>query len=134
MDEFRCLKTLGAGFHAKVKLGQAADGRLVAIKKFKSQASYEVLKNELGIMSKLNHPNIVNVIDVREKCLYRKKNGTTYECLAIIMDYADGGELFEFLARTGRFSADIARTLFLQLLDGLGHIHERGVAHRDLKP
>lgn len=50
------------------------------------------------------------------------------------MDYADGGELFEFLARTGRLGPEISRSMFLQLLDGLEHIHKQGIAHRDLKP
>lgn len=65
MDEFRCLRTLGSGFHAKVKLAESPDGHLVAIKKFKDLKSYEVLRNELAIMSKLSHPNLVNLIGIR---------------------------------------------------------------------
>jgi serine/threonine protein kinase len=78
MDEFKCLRTLGAGFHAKVKLAEAPDGRLVAIKKFKELSSFLVLKNELEIMRRLKHENLVNLLDVRENCTYRKKNGETY--------------------------------------------------------
>jgi serine/threonine protein kinase len=93
-----------------------------------------VLQNELEMMSKLKHPNLVNLVGIREDCQYTKKDGRTYSCLAIVLEYAEGGELFEFLARTGRLGAEVARTLMAQLVEGLAHIHGQGVSHRDIKP
>jgi len=42
-------------------------------------------------MSQLEHPNIVKLHEVREKAIYRKKNGCKYECFAIILEYINGG-------------------------------------------
>jgi serine/threonine protein kinase len=65
MDEYTSLRTLGAGYHAKVKLAEDGEGRKVAIKKFKSTANLEVLRHELTMMSRLSHPNIVNLLGIR---------------------------------------------------------------------
>jgi len=44
------------------------------------------------------------------------------------------GELFDFIAQTGRFSEPVARYYFSQLLDGLEYMHNKGMSHRDMKP
>jgi hypothetical protein len=49
-------------------------------------------------MKKLNHQNIVNLIDVKDSVDYIKKNGQSYKCMAIILEFAGGGELFEFVS------------------------------------
>lgn len=85
-------------------------------------------------MKKLNHPNIVNLVDVKDSVDYIKKNGTSYKCMAIILEYAGGGELFEFVSQTGKFSEEVTRTYFSQVLDGLEYLHSQGIAHRDMKP
>lgn len=94
----------------------------------------KTLKHEISMMQKLNHKNLVNLIDVCEEATYTKKNGKFYNCIAIILEYVSGGELFEYVSSTGRFREEVARAYFLQLLEGLNHIHEKGLAHRDLKP
>lgn len=51
----------------------------MAIKRFKKEtATMLTLKHELGIMSKLHHENLVNLIDVRENSTYKKKSGEMY--------------------------------------------------------
>lgn len=63
-------------------------------------------------MKKLNHPNLVNLIDCKEAVDYKKKNGQSYKVMAIIMECAGGGELFEFVSSTGRFKEEVARSYF----------------------
>lgn len=51
-----------------------------------------------------------------------------------MLELATGGELFDFVAQTGRYSDVISRFYFQQLIDGLDYVHQKGVTHRDLKP
>jgi serine/threonine-protein kinase SRK2 len=57
----------------------------------------------------------------------------TPDYLGLCLEYANGGELFERVKAAGRFEEDMARFFFQQLLAGVQHCHECGVAHRDLK-
>ena len=53
--------------------------------------------------------------------------------LAIVMEYASGGELFDRVLTNGRMQEDEARYFFQQLISGVDYCHSKGVAHRDLK-
>jgi len=55
---------------------------------------------------------LVNLIEVIENGTYTKKNGTTYEALCIVLEFCAGGELFEYVANSGRFSEEVARAYF----------------------
>ncbi|XP_027076299.1 serine/threonine-protein kinase SAPK2 isoform X3 [Coffea arabica] len=71
----------------------------------------------------LNHPNIVRFKEVF----------LTPTHLAIVMEYAAGGELFERICNAGRFSEDEARFFFQQLISGVSYCHSVQICHRDLK-
>ena len=47
---------------------------------------------------------MVNLIDVRENAVFKKPNGESYNCFAIIIEYIEGGELFDYIAIAGKFS------------------------------
>jgi len=51
-----------------------------------------------------------------------------------VLEFAPGGELFDFLMFTGHFSDEATRTYLHQFIDGLEAMHKIGIAHRDLKP
>ena len=57
----------------------------------------------------------------------------TEKHLAIVMEYASGGELFDRILKNGRFEEPEARYFFQQLISGVAYCHAKGVAHRDLK-
>ena len=65
--------------------------------------------------------------------------GKTMEVTPLVLEYADGGDIHSILQRIGAFrtpSGDerLVRTFFKQLIDGLKHMHDRGICHRDIKP
>ena len=71
----------------------------------------------------LRHPNIIRFKEVV----------LTPTHLAIVMEYAAGGELFERICEAGRFHEDEARYFFQQLVCGVSFCHAMNICHRDLK-
>ncbi|XP_047310278.1 serine/threonine-protein kinase SRK2I-like isoform X2 [Impatiens glandulifera] len=83
----------------------------------------ENVQREIINHRSLRHPNIVRFKEVI----------LTPTHLAIVMEYAAGGELFERICNAGRFSEDEARFFFQQLISGVSYCHAMKVCHRDLK-
>jgi len=132
------VKTLGSGYNSKVKLGyDPATNQYSAVKIIKHShpsLNLKTLKKEIEILAALKHTNIVNLVDFIESADYVKKNGQSYKAVAIIMELVPGGELFEYVADSGRFSEEVARTYFRILIETLEYCHLQGICHRDLKP
>lgn len=76
-----------------------------------------------------------NILAIREtgKAIYETK-GKQKEVSYIALDLASGGELFDFVAQTGRFEEPLARYYFKEFMNGLSFVHDKGYTHRDLKP
>lgn len=141
LGNYKLLRTLGSGANSKVKLAQHKDtGALCAVKILKKgnpnldSKFLELVMTEVETMSKLHHPNIVNLLEYSKEANVEKEDGTKYPVICIALELATGGELFDYVALTGRFQEPIARFYFKQLIDGLDYVHQSGVAHRDLKP
>jgi serine/threonine protein kinase len=138
LGKYILVKTLGSGYNSKVKLGyDAGSNQYFAVKIIKHShpsLNLKTLKKEIEILSALKHENIVNLMEFQENADYVKKNGHSYKAVAIIMELVPGGELFEYVADSGRFSEETARTYFRILIETLEYCHNQGIAHRDLKP
>lgn len=93
------------------------------------------VQNEVSIVNSLKHAHINKILGVGEG-EYNPQNGEKpYHVLFIIMEYAENGELFSLISSTGKFSEDVARYFFIQLLDALNYMHnEAKICHRDIKP
>lgn len=61
-----------------------------------------------------------------------KKSDKTVDYL--VLELVNGGDLFDYIANSGRFSEDVARYYFTQFMDALDYMHKNNSCHRDLKP
>ncbi|OHT01562.1 CAMK family protein kinase [Tritrichomonas foetus] len=123
---------LGQGATGKVLLARHKDdqNQKVAIKVIK-KISFHDKKNlqakvqrEISLMRLIRHPNIINLIDVLES-----ENN-----LYIILEYAEQGELFDYLIVNRFLCADVAIEFFRQIIFAIEYLHNHGICHRDLKP
>ncbi|KAM9335453.1 serine/threonine-protein kinase MARK2 isoform 1-T1 [Symphorus nematophorus] len=128
IGNYRLLKTIGKGNFAKVKLARhILTGKEVAVKIIdKTQlnsSSLQKLFREVRIMKMLNHPNIVKLFEVIE----------TEKTLYLVMEYASGGEVFDYLVAHGRMKEKEARAKFRQIVSAVQYCHQKCIVHRDLK-
>ncbi|XP_074032661.1 MAP/microtubule affinity-regulating kinase 3-like [Leptinotarsa decemlineata] len=128
IGEYKLVKTIGKGKFAKVKLAKhESTGEEVAIKIIdKTQLkprSLHKLYRETKIMKMLDHPNIVKLFQIIE----------TRNTLYLVMEYASGGDMCDYLARNGSMKEDEARGKFRQLVSAVQYCHQKGIVHRDLK-
>lgn len=136
-NKYALTKKVGSGATCIVKLGRKREtGELVAVKILTPKGSAPDNKHhvaEVKMLSKLSHPNIVRLIDFGRGTL-KKPNGNSKEVDFIVLEYAENGELFDYIYFPKKgFSENIARYIFKMLIDGLESCHNSGVAHRDLK-
>jgi len=126
---YQLLRTIGEGEFGKVKLGIKINTQsAVAIKLIKKKSVYNQNKltklcQEISILEKVNHPYIIKTYEVIEDNDY----------IGIIMEYASGGELFEYILAHRYLEEYEAKRFFAQLLSGINYLHKNHLVHRDLK-
>lgn len=130
-EKYRVLSELGQGAMGTVYLGEH-----VSLKK---KIALKILHRELQIgdeplqrfqregiaAGQITHPNVIQIFDFD-----RTEDGTSY----LAMEYVEGENLKELIAREGALPAEVALSITRQLLSTLAEAHRHGVVHRDLKP
>lgn len=123
-------QTLGEGEFGKVKMGWKKEGGVqVAIKLIRKESlagnttRLPKIYREIAILKELEHPNIVRLHEFVE----------TERHMGIILEYASGGELFDYILNHRYLKDPAAKRLFAQLVSGVGYLHKKGIVHRDLK-
>ncbi|CAN6449423.1 unnamed protein product [Victoria cruziana] len=124
-DRYELVRDIGSGNFGIARLMRDKQTQeLVAVKYIeRGEKIDENVQREIINHRSLRHPNIVRF----------KQVILTPTHLAIVMEYAAGGELFERICNAGRFSEDEARFFFQQLISGVSYCHSMEVCHRDLK-
>lgn len=107
-----------------------------AMKVFESKLikdSTPFFHRELDAYSNLKHNNITQLI---KPVVYDRKISSTGQLMfihALILEHVFTKDLYELLKKTGPFTEDISRMVFRQIVEAVGHIHQTGYAHLDLK-
>lgn len=128
-QRFDIIKKLGQGTYGKVQLGiNKETGQEVAIKtikksKIETEADLVRIRREIQIMSSVQHPNIIHIYEVFEN---REK-------MVLVMEYAAGGELYDYLSERKVLAEEEARRIFRQIATACYYCHKHKICHRDLK-
>ena len=134
VGEYTLYKIIGKGSFGEVYLTKKDNSsKIYATKKLdKNQTDRPSIKkyfdNEISIMKKLNHPNIVKFYDML----------TSHSHYYVIIEYCNGGSLTSCLKKYKKlyhkpFTQEIVQYLMRQIIDGLMFIHSRKIIHRDIK-
>ena len=121
---------MGQGTFGKVKLGiYLPNKEKVAVKILEKEKIIEKddeirVRREFEMLAKFNHPNVILVAEIFES------SNSFYS----VMEYCEGGELFNYIVKNQRLNEDEAAFFYYQLINGLEYIHSLGIVHRDLKP
>jgi len=130
LGDYILMRTLGAGSFSKVKQAiHRPTGLKVAIKilnrkKLKAMDMDLKVRREINILRVLKHPHIIELYEVID----------TPSDIFVVMEYVEGGELFDYIVTHGRLQENDARRFFQQIVSGIEYLHENRVVHRDLKP
>ncbi|CAD8065616.1 unnamed protein product [Paramecium sonneborni] len=123
-------KVLGIGAFGKVLTARRRNNaqKQYAIKmidKRKVKGRETMLANEIYVLQRLDHPNIIKFHEVYQSELY----------FYICMDKCTGGELMEGVPKNQKsYTESQARDIIVKIISAVAYIHEQGMMHRDIKP
>ncbi|KAF4114801.1 calcium/calmodulin-dependent protein kinase type 1D [Onychostoma macrolepis] len=127
-EMFDFKEVLGTGAFSEVVLAEErSTGKMFAVKCIPKKAlkgKESSIENEIAVLRKIKHENIVALEDIYESSNH----------LYLIMQLVSGGELFDRIVEKGFYTEKDASTLIRQVLDAVNYLHSMGIVHRDLKP
>ncbi|KAJ8129198.1 hypothetical protein O1611_g4434 [Lasiodiplodia mahajangana] len=131
-DKYARVSVIGKGAFATVhKVTSKYDGSPYAAKELdkrkfmKNGVLDQKVENEMKIMQKVNHANIVQYIEHFDWDVHQ---------FIIIMEYVPGGDLGKLIQDHGPITEPHVKTIATQLVDALGYLHDNRITHRDVKP
>jgi len=133
-SKYTVSKVLGKGACGEVRLGfRIPDLHRVAIKivckkttttTFNGGVNSTSVLNEVRILQSVSHPCIINLEDVID----------TPNFLFIVLELAEGGELFDKIIEKTKLNENEAKLHFFQIASAISYLHSKKICHRDLKP
>jgi serine/threonine protein kinase len=118
------IQKVGEGGFGIVYIGSYGQYKEVGIKDIKGKLSDEAI-TEANILKKLTHRNIIQYIDIVQ----------TRNQISIIMEFVDGGSLYDYIHRTAPSSAywKTSRQIMIDVAHGMSYLHGERIVHADLK-
>merc|ERR1719229_1404115 len=111
-----------------LKTGKKSAVKIIDKTKFIHSENFDAvlddMKNEIRVLRKFEHPNIIKLQEVFE----------TKNELFLVQELCTGGELFDRITAKGTYSEKDAAKVIQQILKGIQHIHSQNIIHADLKP
>jgi len=123
------LEQLGKGkFSTVFKCRHKKKDRVYALKEITKAnldpREMKFIRDEIQIFALVAHPNAARMLEVFENQKY----------ILIVMDFVDGGELFEFILKQDRMSAQEVTRMLFHILEVIQYMKIASIVHRDLKP
>ncbi|XP_063415280.1 serine/threonine-protein kinase DCLK2-like isoform X1 [Mytilus trossulus] len=97
---------------------------LKVIDKEKCKGKEQMIENEVSILRKVDHPNIILLVDEFD----------TKDELYLVMEYVRGGDLFDAISTSTKYTERDASTMIHNLASALKYLHKLNIVHRDIKP
>lgn len=126
-DDYKVGDELGSGSFAVVMMGTCRrTGKQVAIKRIpKQKQSEDSVRKEVAILSRVGmHRSIAQLENFYE----------ADDAFYVVMEFVDGGELFDALCEQGSYSERDAASLVRQVAGAVALLHAQGLCHADIKP
>ena len=130
-DENGKVQIIGSGSYGQVYLAlHILNKKYYAIKHMDKKKLFSLLhslnsiQKEIDIQSKIDHPNIV-------KLLYVKETHISYD---LVMEYASMGSLFHYIRKYKGLNENKTFSLFIQVVNAVNFMHSNDLIHRDIKP
>ncbi|XP_033834889.1 serine/threonine-protein kinase DCLK1a isoform X1 [Periophthalmus magnuspinnatus] len=127
-DRYRVGRMLGDGNFAVVRecveLSTGREYALKIINKSKCRGKEHMIQNEVAILRRVKHPNIVLLIEEVD----------TYSELYLVMELVKGGDLFDAITSANRYTERDASGMLYNLANAIKYLHSLNIVHRDIKP
>ncbi|KAL2770172.1 serine/threonine-protein kinase DCLK1 isoform 5 [Daubentonia madagascariensis] len=127
-ERYKVGRTIGDGNFAVVKecveRSTAREYALKIIKKSKCRGKEHMIQNEVSILRRVKHPNIVLLIEEMDVPTE----------LYLVMELVKGGDLFDAITSTNKYTERDASGMLYNLASAIKYLHSLNIVHRDIKP
>uniref|UniRef100_A0AAZ3RQX4 non-specific serine/threonine protein kinase n=1 Tax=Oncorhynchus tshawytscha TaxID=74940 RepID=A0AAZ3RQX4_ONCTS len=128
LDKYKVGKVIGDGNFAVVKdCVERSTGKEYALKiidKAKCSGKEHLIENEVAVLRRVKHPNIIQLIDEVD----------TPTELYLVMELVKGGDLFDAITSSTKYTERDASVMVFNLAGALKYLHSMNIVHRDIKP